>query len=146
MRKALLAIWMLLWLCAPAFAQTGAWVSVEIQTYAPGVNPATGQPVQRDSFPLSAGQCNQAPLPIPTTVVFNPRLVQINDPVNPGRACLFDRGTVLMGLPVVPGEYRSTATATDDRGLTSPRSAASNPFGRVNEPSAPAGVAVVPSP
>ena len=90
-------------LSTAASAQTLA--TYQLQTYQPGVNPATGTPFQVDPIPASAFVCNQAPAGAPTGVVYNPRLVQIDDPVNAGRACVFDAeaGWLLIGAVRVHG-------------------------------------------
>jgi hypothetical protein len=123
-------------------AQTGALVSIELQIYNPGVDPVLGQPVQVNSFTYATAVCNQAPPPTPTGTVFNPTRVLWDDTIA-GRVCIADRGTVLNALPILPGDYRGTVTVTDDRQLTSPRSAASNPFGRASSPAARTGLRVV---
>jgi hypothetical protein len=130
-------------LTVPVAAQTGVLVSVELQIYNPGVDPVSGQPVQVNSFTYATATCNQPPPPTPVGTVFNPTRVVWDDTIA-GRVCIADRGTVLNALPILPGDYRSTITVTDDRGLVSLRSAASNPFARANPPVVRTGVRVVP--
>jgi len=125
-----------------ASAQTGALVSVELQIYNPGVDPVTGQPVQVNSFTYATAVCNQGPPPPPAATAFNPTRILWVDTIA-GRVCIADRGAVLNALPILPGDYRGTITVTDDRGLVSPRSAASNPFARAGLPAARTGLRVV---
>lgn len=131
-------------LATPVSAQT--LVSYQLQVYQPGVNPATGTPFQTDSIPASAVVCNQAPVTVPSGTVFNPRTVAFNDPSNAGRACVVDRSAFLLGLPIPSGSgaYVATMTVTDDRAMTSARSAASNPFSRANPPGALTGLTITP--
>jgi hypothetical protein len=126
----------------PVAAQTGALVSVDVQIYAPGVNPATGNPVQTNTFLFASAVCNQAAAPPVAGPVFNPTKVEFDDRANPGRVCVADQGAFLAALPIVPGDYTATLSVTDDRGLVSPRSAASNPFARVAPPAVLTGARV----
>lgn len=127
-----------------AFAQTGAVASAQVQYFSPGVDPATGAPVQTTTFVVTAATCNQAPVTVPNGTAMNPKRVVWDDAANAGKVCIVDQAATLVSLPIVSGAYVATMTTTDDRGLVSPRSAASNPFTRALAPTAPKGVKVVP--
>lgn len=142
MRTGLLAIALVV-VAAPALAQTPT--AYDVQFYQPGVNPATGSPFQTDSSPASAWTCNQAMPPLPSSSAFIPKRIAIPDPANSGQACILDRTSVFAALPILAtGTYVVTVTLTDDRGLTSPRSPASNPFPSARPPNALTGVRVLP--
>lgn len=143
-RRLLLFLALPLLLCATrAQAQTGALVSYELQVFNPGVSPVTGTPVQTNTIPAASVTCNTTKPTVPATVV-NPSQAFWDDPTNAGKVCLVNQGTFLASL-VVPspfGPYTATVTVTDDFGLTSARSAASNPFFRRGNPNPRTGVSV----
>jgi len=104
-------------------------------------NQGAPSPFTSNSFTITPASCNQNPV---SAATYNPTRLQFDDVTNVGKVCIFDQGPFLLALPVIPGNYTLTVTVTDDRGLTSPRSAASNPFGRALPPIARTGVRVIP--
>lgn len=128
---------------ALAGAQTGAVVSYQFQVYAAGVNPATGAPMQTTTIPNANVICNQPAPPAPPANLANPTKLVWDDLTIAGRVCTVDQSAFLLALPIGTG-YTGTLTVTDDFGVTSPRSAASNPFSLRAARPAPTGVKIVP--
>lgn len=127
----------LLLIAAPAFAQTGALVSYELQAYQGSV--ATATPFRTVTIPITPTLCNQ---PIfaasPPTLLVNPKHANWDDPANPTtRLCVADLSAFFGALP--SGPYVTTVTTTDDFGLTSARSNLGGPFTARAVPSAPTG-------
>lgn len=132
-----LALWLI---AAPAFAQTGALVSYELQVHQ-GSTPTT--PAFRTvTIPITPTLCNQPPFTTTPATIVNPTKVDWDDPTNAGRLCLADLTTFFVGLPA--GSYISTITSLDDLNRVSGRSAVSNPFTVVPLRSAPTGLQVRP--
>lgn len=125
----------------PAQAQTGAIVSQTLEIFAAGVDVVTGVALRTVVIPIASMTCNQT-LPIVSPVTVNPGRASWPDLVNLGKACISDQSIMLAGLPLA-SNYVATSRATDDFGLVSPRSAASNPFTRRDPPSAPTGLLIV---
>jgi hypothetical protein len=103
--------------------------SYQLQIYQPGVDPETGMPFQTQEIPAAAVVCNQPPSSNSGRVV-DPNTVAWDDPVHPGHVCSVNEQAFFLALPAPSGagDYLATVTATDGNGLTSPRSAPSNPF------------------
>lgn len=120
---------------ALAHAQAPNIVSYQEQTFAPGVDPTTGSPIQTNTYAASLATCNQAPPVVPPTVT-NPTRIFFDDAANAGKVCIVTLASAL--LPALPNGvgYVSTLSQTDNLGQTSPRSAASNPFSRQAGPAA----------
>lgn len=122
-------------------AQTGALVSQTLEVFAPGVDPVSGAALRTVVIPIASMLCNQT-MPIATPVTVNPGRASWPDLVNLGKACISDQSMLLAGLPVA-SNYVATSRATDDFGLVSGRSAASNPFTRRDPPPVPTGLLIV---
>lgn len=129
----------------PAHAQTGAIASYRVQFYQPGVDPVAGAPFTiAGPYAVTSVACNQpAPAPIVGAVV-NPRRIVFDDVANVGKVCVISAPEVFAAMPIGPGPFTATATATDDFALTSARSAASNPFQLRGLPAVLTGVRVLP--
>lgn len=125
------------------FAQAPNIASYDLLVFAPGVDPSAGSPISDTPFPASAVTCNQTAL-TPGTTVVNPTLVEFDDAANAGKVCTINLagGTVITSLPIASG-YVVVLTQTDGNGLTSARSAASNPFGVAASPATITGVKVI---
>jgi len=122
-------------------AQTPNITSYTLETWAPGVNPSTGQPIQTTPFQANNFTCDQ-PVPTVPATVTNPTKVFIDDAAKPGRACISMLvANYLVALPNGTG-YVTTITQTDNLGQTSARSAVSNPFGKQGSPAVVTGLKV----
>lgn len=145
MRVFTLAAALLALTAVSAVAQTGAIVSYRVQFYQPGVDPVAGAPfTTAGPYAVSSIACNQ-PAPAPTTgAAVNPRRIVFDDVANAGKVCVISAPEVFTAMPVGPGPFVATATATDDFALTSARSAASNPFQLRPLPAVLTGVRVLP--
>lgn len=132
---------------APAFAQTGALTSITVQYLQNGAI----LPTQTQTIVLPGGAtCGQAVLPgSPPSVTFITTSARIvwTDPANPTLNCIAVQaaGGVLLSLPL-GANYTATAFFTNDFGIPSGPSLASNSFtrGAAPTPSAPTGLQVRP--
>jgi len=124
MKIALFALTVML-MSATAHAQTGAWVTINLEIYQSGAaTPFTSIPI-----PFASMGCNLPTVVPGTTAVTDPTAVAIDDPRNVGRSCVVDKTAFFLSLPAGTG-YSATVTVTNDRGETSIRSPKSNLFGR----------------
>lgn len=128
---------------ASVFAQATI-VRYDMQVFAPGVNTATGTPIQTNTYLVAAVTCGQPKVVVSPGGVVNPSRFAFDDPADVTKDCI---GLLAAGLlPALPNGvgYRTTLTQTDSLGQTSPRSAASPPFDRQGPPAVLTGVRVVP--
>lgn len=125
-----------------AAAQTANIVTYNQQTFSPGVNTVTGTPIQTNSYQASGVVCGQVAPTVPASIV-NPTRFFIDDAAVPGKVCIGALASVL--LPALPNGvgYQSTFTQVDNLGQESPRSAASNPFGKQGTPAALTGLKII---
>lgn len=123
----------LIYLAIPALVHAQTITSYTFRVY----NQGASAPVQTSVFQIANVQCNQPAVTPPTGTVSNPNRVAWNDPVNAGKACIWnDPGTgVLFSLPFGAQVYEATIVATNGAG-TSPESARSNLFTRPGLPPA----------
>jgi len=132
MKRVLLAV-LFVSLASIAHAQAPNITGYSLETYGPGVTPATGQPIQSTPYTSAAVQCNQTAPTVPNTVA-NPTRFFFDDAANPGKVCIGSlTSTYLQALPNGSG-YTVYLTQTDNLGQTSARSAVSNPFGKQGIP------------
>lgn len=122
-------------------AQTPNITQYDQQVFSQGVNTVTGTPVWTNTYLSGTALCNQIAPVVPATVT-NPSRLFFDDSANPGKVCIVPLSSTL--LPALPNGvgFVSTITQTDNIGQASPRSAASNPFGRQGVPSALTGLKV----
>jgi hypothetical protein len=122
-------------------------VSWDLEVFASGVNTATGSPIYGPlNFLRSTSTCGQAKVTVPS-IVINPSIISVDDPADTTKACHLGPNSagVLISAPLGTG-LRATLRAKGAT-LSSPRSAASNPFDRSVVPVAPVvptGVALLP--
>ncbi len=138
-----LALLALLLIPTTASAQTGAIVTVELRVFAPGVNPATGTPVQTTQAALSVATCNTVSTAPPAPVVVaNPTSVEFDDPTNAGKVCRLDRSAFFGGLPVAVGQFKAAAAFVNDVGQTGAPGVSADAFLRLGPVLVPGNVRI----
>jgi hypothetical protein len=103
--------------------------SYELRIYAPGVDPANGEPSSLSTIPAQFTACNQVATVVPA-VTMNPSRIRWADPDHPGRECGADVPAFFSALPPAAGPYLATLTAIDQFGSRSDASLPSNIFFR----------------
>lgn len=106
-----LALAALLLLCLPSLAAAQPLVGYELRVYAVGAS----SPISTTAFTGAEVTCNQI-APANTTGAVNPTRAIWDDPVMPGRVCLWvSNGGVLVSLPI--GTYEGAIVAIDAAGV-----------------------------
>jgi hypothetical protein len=112
-----------------AFAQTGTPTSWNLRLYTAG-----GAQLNAISVTTAQASCNQ---PVPTASGINPTKWWWGDPVNSGRACLYDDATRLLAL--ADGNYEGAAQAVNADGSSAETARVPFTRRRPNPPAVPTG-------